>query len=83
MMNNETPRTAETVALELLDEIADPKFVEAVRREMTNGYSWMHDPYHEGVIGLTKDGDPQEAVVIVYVYDEDFESSIDWSPYPL
>lgn len=28
--------------------------------------------------GLTKDGDPQEAIVIVYLYEDDFESSIEW-----
>lgn len=83
MNNNDTARTAQDLSLELLTELADPKFVEAVRREMGNGYSWMHDPYHEGVIGLVKGGDPQEAIVVVYVYDEDFESAIDWSPYPL
>ena len=78
MMNNETHRTAQDLSLELLTELADPKFLEAVKVEMTNGYSWTFDPYHEGVTGLVKDGDPQEAIVVVYLYEDDFESSIEW-----
>lgn len=78
MTNNETPRTAQDLSLELLTELADPLFLEAVKKEMTNGYSWTFDPYHEGVAGLTKDGDPQEAIVIVYLYEDDFEASIEW-----
>lgn len=79
MTNNDTAR----IAHDFLSDLADPKFIEAVKREETNGYTWSRDPYHDGVIGLVKDGDPQEAIVILYLYEEDFESSIDWSPYPL
>ena len=78
MMNNETHRTAQDLSLELLTGLADPKFLEAVKREEANGYSWTFDPYHEGVTGLVKDGDPQEAIVVVYLYEDDFESSIEW-----
>lgn len=77
MTNNETHRTAQDLSLELLSELADPKFFEAVKKEMGNGYTWIFDPYHEGVTGLTKDGDPQEAIVIVYLYEDDFEHSIE------
>jgi len=78
MMNNDTHRTAQDLSLELLTELADPKFLEAVKKETGNGYTWIFDPYHEGVTGLVKDGDPQEAIVVVYLYEDDFESSIEW-----
>lgn len=78
MMNNDTHRTAQDLSLELLTELADPKFLEDVKREMNNGYTWIFDPYHEGVTGLVKDSDPQEAIVVVYLYEDDFEHSIDF-----
>ena len=78
MNNNDTARTAQDLSLELLTELADPKFLEAVKKETGNGYTWIFDPYHEGVTGLVKDGDPQEAIVVVYLYEDDFESSIEW-----
>ena len=51
-------------------DLADPEFIATINRAEEAGATWIWDPQFEGVVGLMNG---QQALVVVYLDDEDFE----------
>lgn len=70
--------TATEVAAKILSEIAAPIVLEKAEQAVADGtHSWVFDPSVDGVLGLIKNNTNQ-AVIVVYVNDEDFECDEEW-----
>lgn len=66
----------------ILRSVADHKTnAAACRMEETGFARWILDPEHDGVVGLVRDSDDSTALVVVYVDDEDFETSLEFETY--
>lgn len=77
MTNNDTNRTT---AMNLLEGLADPGYLEVIKEKMDNHYSWVTDRHYPDAILLMCDDDERDVLVIVYPKDEDFEQFLDWDP---
>lgn len=51
-------------------DLADPEFIAIINRAEEAGATWVWDPQFTGVVGLMNG---QQALVVVYLDDEDFE----------
>jgi hypothetical protein len=61
------------IARRQLEEDAESRLLERIAEEVTAGRAtWRDDPVVPGVVGLVKAG-TNEALVVVYVNDRDFE----------
>lgn len=68
------PRSAADAALSVLDGLADPSFLAELDLAVAAGARWIFDPQHDDVVGLLHPGSDVDALVVVYLAEEDFET---------
>lgn len=69
---------AQETGTRILADLADDYVVETAARLVAAGKAqWVFDPEVLGVVGLVKPG-TRRALVVVYVDDEDFETSAEF-----
>lgn len=52
----------------------DPAFLAQIDRAVAAGARWIVDPHYRDVVGLVRPGTDRDALVVVYVAEQDFES---------
>lgn len=52
----------------------DPAFLAQIERAVVAGARWTIDPLYKDVVGLLRPGTDRDALVVVYVAEEDFEA---------
>lgn len=73
-----TPSAAELAGRDALRQLADQSVCEKAARLVLDGEaSWQYDPDVRGVVGLI-DGATDKAFIVVYLEDQDFETSEDF-----
>lgn len=67
-------------AVTMFAKLADPWLVQKAHNQVNRGaLRWRIDPEYPNVVGLVTVDDPNEAVVVVYIKDEDFEVNTEWA----
>lgn len=61
-------------ALAVLRVECDADFLAQIDRAVAAGARWVIDPHHDDVVGLLRPGADRDALVVVYVADEEFEA---------
>ena len=52
----------------------DPAFLAQIDRAVAAGARWIVDPHYSDVVSLIRPGTDRDALVVVYVAEEDFEA---------
>jgi len=73
MLNASAPTLVDR-AQEILRTEGDPAFLAQIDRAVAAGARWIVDPHYRDVVGLLRPGTDRDALVVVYVAEEDFEA---------